>query len=53
MGYRTTQRILECDECKETPDHGEYLWEMCGVYICAACIEKMENESEDENEARS
>lgn len=40
MGHRTTQRILVCSECGRTPDDGEYLWEMCGEYICEKCIDK-------------
>jgi len=42
MGYRTTQRILECAQCKETPDDGEYLWEMCGSYYCEKCVDNIE-----------
>jgi hypothetical protein len=46
MGQRITQRILECGECGRTPDDGEYLWEMCGEYICSECIDKSDdNES--------
>ncbi len=40
MGQRVTQTIYTCNECKETPEDGEYLWEMCGEYICAECIDK-------------
>ena len=47
MGRRTTQRILVCDECGRTPEDGEYLWEMCGVYICAECIDKDESGGEE------
>ena len=40
MGHRVTQRIITCDECGETPEDGEHLWEMCGEYICSNCIDK-------------
>ncbi len=49
MGHRTTQRILECDDCRRIPDDGEYMWEMCGRYICKDCIDK-EEESNEEKE---
>ena len=39
MGHRTIQRILECANCKTTPDDGEYLWEMCGDFLCEKCVE--------------
>jgi len=39
MGHRTTQRILQCSQCKETPEDGDYLWEMCGEYLCEDCVE--------------
>ena len=39
MGHRITQRILECANCKTTPEDGEYLWEMCGDHLCAECVE--------------
>lgn len=45
MGHRTTQRILDCSDCGCTPEDGEYLWEMCGKYICASCIDKDELEA--------
>jgi hypothetical protein len=38
------QRILVCDECGRTPEDFEPLWEMCGLYICADCIEKPDDE---------
>jgi hypothetical protein len=47
MGHRTTQRILECAVCGETPDDGKYLWEMCGEYWCEKCCE---SESEKAND---
>ena len=47
MGHRTTQRILECGECGRTPDDGEYMWEMCGEYICVSCINKDECECDN------
>jgi hypothetical protein len=47
MGHRTTQRILECAVCGETPDDGKYLWEMCGEYWCEKCCE---SEAEKANE---
>ena len=45
MGHRVTQRILTCFQCGKTPEDGEYLWEMCGKYVCANCID---SEVEDE-----
>lgn len=45
MGQRTTQRILECSVCHRTPDDGEYLWEMCGEYMCADCVDKDHEET--------
>ena len=39
MGHRVTQRILTCFQCGKTPEDGEYLWEMCGEYVCANCID--------------
>jgi hypothetical protein len=47
MGHRVTQRILVCGDCGRTPEDGEYMWEMCGEYICTDCIDK---EDEDETE---
>ncbi len=44
MGRRTTQIILVCSECGRTPEDGKYLWEMCGEYVCAACVDKDEDE---------
>ena len=43
MGQRVTQRILECDECKQIPEDGEHLWEMytdgkCST-VCEDCID--------------
>ena len=49
MGQRTTQRILECDDCGRTPEDGEYMWEMCGKYICSTCIDKEEEDEEEES----
>jgi hypothetical protein len=46
MGYRTTQRILECSICGRIPNDGEYLWEMCGKYECVDCVDK-DNTPED------
>lgn len=46
MGHRTTQRILICDDCKRTPDDGEFLWAMGSDYICEICIDKETEESE-------
>ena len=40
MGHKTQQRILECGDCGRIPEHGEDMWEMCGEYICADCIDK-------------
>ena len=47
MGHRTTQRILDCAICGRTPDDGEYLWEMCGEYWCADCVDKGHDEPQD------
>jgi len=47
MGRMVIQRILECNDCGKTPEDGEKLWEMCGVYICEKCIEKEESETEE------
>jgi len=44
MGQRTTQRILVCSECDNTPKDGEYLWDMCGEYVCEDCIDKEDGE---------
>lgn len=49
MGYRTTQRILECAICGRTPEDGEYLWEMAGEYWCEDCVDK-DNESQEDDE---
>ena len=40
MGHRLTQRIIQCSSCNDIPDDGEYLWEMCGEYMCADCVDK-------------
>ena len=45
MGRRTTQRILECDVCGNTPNNGEPMWEMCGEFWCESCCDK-DNELE-------
>lgn len=50
MGHRTIQRILECAQCKETPVDGEYLWEMCGEYLCATCVELPESDLDNVEE---
>lgn len=47
MGRRTTQRILVCADCGRTPEDGEYLWEMCGEYLCGICVDKDEEEPEE------
>ena len=39
MGHRVTQRIYCCVECKNIPEDGEYLWEMCGSMVCEKCID--------------
>lgn len=41
MGHRTTQRILECAQCEETPEDGAYLWDMCGKYYCEKCVDNI------------
>jgi hypothetical protein len=46
MGQRTTQRILECMQCNETPEDGEYLWEMGGGYMCRPCCDAEDNQVE-------
>jgi hypothetical protein len=50
MGYRTTQRILTCDECKETPEDGDHMWEMCGVHVCADCIDDYSYGADEQEE---
>ena len=50
MGQRTTQRILECVSCLRTPEDGEYLWEMCGDYICEKCIDKEESDDKGDDD---
>lgn len=50
MGYKIYQRILECGCCGRTPEDWEPMWEMCGEYICETCIDKDEDEYEDEDE---
>ncbi len=47
MGQRTTQRILECMQCNETPEDGEYLWEMGGGYMCRPCCDAEDNQVEE------
>jgi hypothetical protein len=49
MGRRITQRIIICDDCGRTPEDGEYIWEMAGEYICENCIDKDEEDKEDNN----
>jgi len=54
MGHRTTQRILECDVCGNTPDDGEYMWEMSGVHWCEPCVsDAIANTDEDETEGEA
>ena len=48
MGHRTAQRILTCSICNNTPEDGEYLWEMCGEYWCEPCTDDQYNNDEDE-----
>ena len=48
MGQRISQRILTCSTCERVPEDGEDLWEMCGSFICANCIDKEEEEGEAE-----
>jgi len=50
MGHRIIQRILECNDCKRTPDDGEDMWEMSGHHICVDCIDKEEDVAEHENQ---
>ena len=49
MGQRVTQRILECMECNEIPEDGEYLWEMGRGYMCRPCCDAEDNEDEYED----
>ena len=44
MGRRITQTIYTCDVCNETPEDGEYLWNMNRQVWCKDCCEKIENE---------
>ncbi len=46
MGHRTTQRVLTCHQCKRTPEDGEHLWDMCGYYYCADCVDNIEDDEE-------
>ena len=48
MGHRVTQTIRICADCEQTPDNGEYLWEMCGDYICEPCIDRQEAKQQKE-----
>ena len=48
MGQRVTQRILECHCCNRTPEDGEHMWEMCGDYLCAECVDGDNDKDEDE-----
>lgn len=51
MGQKTYQRILECGECRRTPEDGEPMWEMCGMHICEACADS-DDEPGETNEPR-
>jgi len=44
MGQRITQKIYRCNRCLETPEDGEYLWEMgfAGT-LCNKCTEDYED----------
>lgn len=44
MGRRITQIIYICDVCGETPEDGEYLWQMGHQVWCDNCCTKIENE---------
>ena len=47
MGYRITQRIIECSGCGRIPEDGEYLWDMSSAgYLCERCINIVD---EDDN----
>lgn len=50
MGNRVIQRIHECSTCGRTPDDGEYLWEMCGEYVCEKCVDKEDEQETPEGE---
>ena len=50
MGNRVTQRILSCDICDKTPEDGQHLWNMCHEVWCESCCDKVEKETETENE---
>ena len=52
MGQRVTQRILECIECNEIPEDGEYLWEMGRGYMCRPCCDAEDNEDEDNEDEK-
>jgi hypothetical protein len=46
MGHRITQHIRVCSECGRTPEDGEYMWDMCGEWVCEECVNK-----EDDNDS--
>jgi hypothetical protein len=40
MGYKITQRILECAICGAIPEDGESMWQMGSEYWCESCCEQ-------------
>lgn len=50
MGKRIVQKIHTCNLCRNTPEDGEVLYEMCGEFWCEKCCDKQDDCSHPRSE---
>ena len=49
MGRRFYQVIYECSVCGRTPKYGEKMWWMGNETWCEDCVDKADEEKDNEN----